>query len=91
MLASIKGKLAFVSIERPCFKPIGFLRGDFVDYHMVKRFKDLSNGRAKVDKVIVPNIPLFAAGSSMKGSNKISMMGFQSALKALSGGLPTFY
>jgi len=37
------------------------------------------------DQVVVPNIPLFAAGASMKEANSFTVMGFKAALSMLQG------
>ena len=54
---------------------------------MVKRFDflpDQTAGDPHTDTVILPNIPLFAAGASMKDASSMTLWGFESALKTMS-------
>ena len=56
-----------------------------VDYEMVKRFDFLAwetVGDPFRDKVVIPNIPLFAAGASMKDANFLTKSGFEMALNS---------
>ena len=53
---------------------------------MVKRFDFLPEqtvGDPLTDIVVIPNIPLFAAGASMKDANSMTLWGFESALKTM--------
>ena len=51
-------------------------------YHLPEK----SKGNAKEDVIFIPNIPMFASGSSMKDAGYFTLMGF----KVMSVGLCSF-
>ena len=63
---------------------------DTVSYDLFKEYYHLpekSKGNAKEDVIFIPNIPMFASGSSMKDAGYFTLMGF----KVMSVGLWSFY
>lgn len=66
-----------------------------VSYDLFKEYHysaEKSKGNAMEDLIFTPNIPMFAAGSSMKDANYFSLMGFKATINAMIGNekLPVF-
>ncbi len=60
---------------------------DTVTYKNVKTFKYLKESSRSVqdDIIVMPNVPLHAAGASMKDADSWTLMGFQAAIDLLQG------
>ena len=59
-----------------------------VSYDLFKEYYHLpekSKGNVFEDSIIIPNIPLFAAGSSMKDAGYFTLMGFKATMSTMLG------